>query len=151
MANSDVQINKMVLQESAFSMKTPYPTRELSMLVHARKESPDEAVQQPKQYPPDAADLNSNKSHHQCGSFFAKCRCKYEEDQPVGGGASSRSHPVQVPGAGTRKKSSSPEIGKFQPKLNWTPLKQIVIVMKLIFVAKKIFNAKFSRNLRRYR
>lgn len=122
MANSDVQINKMVLQESAFSMKTSYPTRELSMLVHARKESPDEVVQQPKHYPPDtdrlnnnAGDLNSNKSHHQCGSFFAKCHCKYEEEQPVGGGASSRSHPVQVPGAdrGTRKKSSSPEIGEF--------------------------------------
>lgn len=95
-------------------MKTPYPT----MLVHAREKSPDDVVQQSKQHPRDtdrsnnnAGDLNLNKSHHQCGSFFAKCHCKYDEEQPVVGGPSSRSHPVQVPGA--RKKSSSPEIGKF--------------------------------------
>lgn len=116
MANSDIQINKMVLQESAFSMKTPYPTRELSMLVHARKESPDDLVQQAKQISPDtdrlnnnAVDLNLNKNHHQCGSFFAKCHCKYEEEQPVASG--SKSH-VLGTDRGTRKKSSSPEIGK---------------------------------------
>lgn len=136
MANSEIHnrsspcfkpINKMIVKESSFSINNPYPAsvREISaMLVHARKESPEEKeVLNPRRNVNVDRDnnpvgrglnLNINNSNHQCGSFFAKCKCRHEDKQTVANSCSQdlRSNSIPVShDVHTTKRLSSPEIG----------------------------------------
>ncbi|XP_066256038.1 cGMP-dependent protein kinase, isozyme 1 isoform X2 [Euwallacea similis] len=131
MANSEVHhdrcfkpINKMVLEEASFSMKTPYPasvTEISAMLVHARKESSEDIAEtsgvglnanrvRENNSAGREFNLNLNNTHHQCGSFFAKCNCGYEDHLPVVGSSKSSPGALLNQRDANSKRLSSPEI-----------------------------------------
>lgn len=111
----------MVLKETSYGLKTyPASVHEISaMLVHAQRESLDETVPGSHHRLRDEEDdrrfgdvsrqnLNVNRgSNHQCGSFFAKCKCKNELKLS----GTSRSYSIPVPrDTHVDKRLSSPEI-----------------------------------------
>ncbi|KAL1516851.1 hypothetical protein ABEB36_000696 [Hypothenemus hampei] len=114
-------INKMLLKDSSFSIGTTYPAsvKEISaMLAHARKNSPEEQeMVQNEVYENNngqgrrGSNLNTNNSHHQCGSFFAKCNCKYEGQDSVFNFQSPRSNSIpNTKNLHEEKRLSHPEI-----------------------------------------
>ncbi|CAG9761193.1 unnamed protein product [Ceutorhynchus assimilis] len=111
-------INKLHIQEPSY---TTYPAT--AMLVHARKDSYTEQLQNENQIQlpqcrfqqqqnlnkstdkdPGRVSLNNG---HRCGSFFAKCKCEY--DGSGSSWCSNRSVPIQKDST-CEKRFSSPEI-----------------------------------------